>query len=77
MNSHIRRALKAGRNLVSGWIMLVTMTLLTLTGFGLYYLAGESDRPVWSRIHWSVGLGLVVLIVIHVLVGRASRLKPD
>ena len=76
MNSHIRRALKAGRNLVSGWIMLITMTLLIFTGFGLYYLAGESDRPLWSRIHWIVGIGLVALIVIHVVVGRASRFKP-
>ena len=77
MNSHFRRALKSGRNLVSGWMMLVTMMLLTLTGFGLYYVASESDRPLWSRIHWTVGLGLAVLIVVHVLVGRASRFKPS
>lgn len=77
MNNHIRRALRSGRNLVSGWMMLVTMLLLTLTGFGLYYLASESDRPLWSRIHWIVGLGLVVLIIAHVQVGRASRFRPD
>lgn len=76
MNSHIRRALRAGRNLVSGWMMLVTMMLLTLTGFGLYYLAGESVRPLWSRIHWIIGFGLAVLIIVHVLVGRTSRFKP-
>lgn len=75
MNSHIRRALRAGRNLVSGWMMLVTMTLLTLTGFGLYYVAGESDRLLWSRIHWIVGFGLGALIVVHVLAGQASRYK--
>lgn len=76
MNSHIRRALKSRRNLVSGWMMLATMTLLTLTGFALYYVASESDRPLWSRIHWIVGLGLAALMIVHVWVGRASRSKP-
>lgn len=76
MNSHIRRALKAGRNLASGWSMIATMVWLIVSGFGLYYLAGEGDRPLWSLLHWVVGLGLAVLVVIHVLLGRASRHTP-
>lgn len=76
LNSHIRRALRSGRNLASGWAMIGTMALLTLTGFGLYYLAGESDRPQWSLVHWAVGLALPVLVVAHVLIGRASRKAP-
>ncbi len=73
MNSHIRRALKAGRNLASGWSMIATMALLTITGFGLYYVAGDSDRPIWSLLHWALGFGLAALIMVHVLAGRASR----
>lgn len=73
MNSHIRRALKVKRNLASGWSMIAAMGLLSFTGFGLYYLAGESDRQIWSVVHWVVGLGLPVLVLVHVLVGRASR----
>jgi cytochrome b561 len=76
LNGHVRRALKAGRNLVSGWSMIVVMALLTVTGYGLYYLAGESDRPQWSLVHWAVGLGLAVLIIVHVRIGRASRHAP-
>lgn len=76
MNSHIRRALKAKRNLASGWSMIGAMMLLTVTGFGLYYLAGESNRMVWSSIHWAVGLGLAVLVIAHVGIGRASRHNP-
>jgi hypothetical protein len=76
MNSHIRRALKARRNLASGWSMIGVMVLLTVTGFGLYYLAGESNRPVWSSVHWAMGLGLPVLVIAHVLIGRASRHVP-
>lgn len=76
MNSHVRRALKSGRNLVSGWSMIIAFGFLIATGFGLYYLAGESDRPAWSLLHWSVGLGIAVLFIVHVQVGRASRQVP-
>lgn len=73
MNSHIRRALNARRNLASGWLMIATMAWLIVSGFGLYYVATESDRSLWSLAHWVVGLGLVVMVVIHVRCGRASR----
>ena len=70
MNAHIRRALKAGRNLATGWGMLLTLSLLTASGYGLYYLAGEADRPLWSATHWIVGLAMGLLIVLHVALGR-------
>jgi cytochrome b561 len=75
MNAHVRRALKTGRNLVSGWLMIGTFALLVVTGFGLYYLAGESDRPVWSALHWVVGLGVGILFVLHIVLGRRSRVQ--
>lgn len=70
MPVHIRRALRAGRHLLSGWSMIVTMALLIVTGFGLYYVAGESDRPAWSALHWGPGLALGLLSVLHVALGR-------
>ncbi|MDL2353735.1 MAG: DUF4405 domain-containing protein [Pseudomonadota bacterium] len=73
MHSHIRRAVKARRNLASGWAMIMTMAMLVMTAFGLYYLADEASRPIWSTIHWVIGLGLAGLTVAHVLIGRASR----
>ena len=73
LNSHIRRAVKSGRNLYSGWSMIVMLSALTLTGYGLYYVAGESDRPLWSMIHWAVGLLLPAVIVLHILLGRKTR----
>lgn len=72
LNVHIRRALKAGRNLATGWAMIGTLLFLVLTGYGLYYVAGEADRPVWSVLHWTVGLGAAVLFVLHIVVGRRS-----
>ncbi|MEC5161819.1 hypothetical protein ACFDR9_002775 [Janthinobacterium sp. CG_23.3] len=73
MNAHIRRALKAGRNLASGWAMIATFALLVVSGFGLYYLAGESDRPLWSALHWVVGLALGALTVLHIVLGRRAN----
>jgi hypothetical protein len=72
LHVHIRRALKAGRNQATGWAMIGTVLFLVLTGYGLYYLAGEADRLAWSVLHWAVGLGAVVLFVLHVVIGRKS-----
>lgn len=72
LHLHVRRALRAGRNTLTGWAMIATLSMLTLTGYGLYYVAGESDRPVWSLLHWSVGFVAAALFVVHVLVGRRS-----
>lgn len=73
MNSHIRRALKSNRNLVTGWSMIVAMAVLVVTAYGLYYAEGEAARQVWSLVHWIAGLGAVALSIAHVLVGRSSR----
>lgn len=73
LNAHIRRALKAGRNLGTGWGMVATLALLILTGFGLYYVAGEADRPLWSLLHWGVGLWLGLLTALHIVLGRRGR----
>jgi hypothetical protein len=72
MHVHIRRALKARRNLATGWGMIGTLAFLTLTGYGLYYVAGEASRPVWSVLHWAAGLAVAALFVLHIVIGRKS-----
>jgi hypothetical protein len=72
LHLHMRRALKAGRNLVTGWAMVGTLAFLVLTGYGLYYVAGDADRPLWSALHWVVGLVVAILFVLHIVVGRRS-----
>jgi hypothetical protein len=72
LNGHIRRALKARRNRGTGWPMIVVLCALTLTGYALYYIAGEGDRPVWSMIHWVIGLTLPFVVVLHIVLGRKS-----
>ncbi|MFC3107726.1 DUF4405 domain-containing protein [Undibacterium arcticum] len=72
LNNHIRRALKSRRNRSSGWAMVALLALLTLSGYALYYIAGEQSRPLWSVLHWIIGLGLPLLVLLHIVLGRRS-----
>ncbi|MYM31381.1 DUF4405 domain-containing protein [Duganella sp. CY15W] len=73
MNAHIRRAIKAGRNQVTGWSMIVFMVMLVASGFGLYYLASDSNRMTWSLAHWITGLLGTGLFVLHIVWGRRQQ----
>ncbi|MBC7414298.1 MAG: DUF4405 domain-containing protein [Herminiimonas sp.] len=72
LHVHIRRALAVGRNLLAGWLMIAWLGALALTGYGLYYVAGEDSRPWWSGVHWVLGLLLPLLLLLHVVTGRRS-----
>ena len=72
LNTHIRRALRSKRNLWSGWAMLISIAALAASGYGLYYLASENTRSIWSLLHWIVGTGFAIGIVLHVFFGRRS-----
>lgn len=77
LNSHIRRALRSGRNRVSGWSMVTVIGLLTLSGYGLYYVASEGSRPFWSVAHWVTGVALGFGLLLHIRLGRRSRLTHE
>jgi MFS family permease len=66
VNTHIRRALKARRNLYSGWSMISVLIALTVSGYALYYIASEHSRPIWSAAHWIVGLVFPLLLIVHI-----------
>ena len=72
LNGHIRRALNSGRNRWSGWSLVALLSFLTITGYGLYYLAGEATRPIWSLAHWIPGCLLAGALALHVMIGRRS-----
>ncbi|CAN5870286.1 hypothetical protein BH11PSE12_BH11PSE12_27640 [soil metagenome] len=67
---HMRRAHRAGCNRGSGWSMVALLAGLLLSGYGLYYLASEESRVIWSGLHWVAGLGLPGLLWLHILMGR-------
>jgi hypothetical protein len=69
---HMQRAWRRRRNRMTGPAMLSCNAVLIATAFGLYYAGSEVLRPWMSNIHIGLGLGLPVLFVVHVLVGRRS-----
>jgi cation transport ATPase len=70
---HIRRGWTAKKNRLSGCILLAVVLFLVATGYGLYYSGDEQLRSLISRSHTWLGLGLVLLVPTHVLLGRALR----
>ncbi|MES2932920.1 MAG: DUF4405 domain-containing protein [Pseudomonadota bacterium] len=72
LNTHIRRAIKGHRNRFSGWSMIAVIGILTLSGYVLYYLASEQSRPIWSILHWVLGLIFPLILCLHVLRGRRT-----
>lgn len=62
---HVFPRLHQSRYRLTGFTQLGLLTVLAVTGYGLYYIAGEFSRPTWSVIHWAVGLILPAVILVH------------
>lgn len=73
LNEHVRLAWRARRNRANGSIFLSAFAFLTITGYVLYYAAGERLRAWTSWVHLAIGLVLPILLLIHVLLGRRTR----
>jgi hypothetical protein len=70
MLAHVRRGLAVKRNRTSGLFLLSVFLFLAVTGWMLYYLGDERWRNIASFSHWTVGLGLAILLPGHILLGR-------
>ncbi len=70
LNNHIRRANNARRNRLTGWLMIMLLIWLPLSGYALYYLASETNHSIWSLSHWIVGMLLPLLVLWHIQSGR-------
>jgi hypothetical protein len=70
---HVRRAWNARRNRGTGATTLGLNALLIVSGYALYYLAGEGTRALTSLVHWILGLALPAVLVFHVLEARSAR----
>ena len=73
LTGHVRFAWRARRNRANGSVFLSAFAVLTVTGYGLYYLGGERVRAWTSWIHLAVGLALPIFLLIHILLGRRTR----
>jgi cation transport ATPase len=72
---HIKGAWHRGRNRVSGMGMAIVLMTLAVTGYGLYYAAGEEMRHAISLIHWITGVAIPLTLGIHVWVGKRTARK--
>ena len=69
---HIRIAWQLKKNRVSGSLSIITLTLIVLTGLGLYY-ANEDQQLIYKWAHIALGLIIILLIPIHIILGRRKK----
>jgi hypothetical protein len=70
---HAPEGWRERKNLTTGISLGTTLVLLTVTGYFLYYLGGESARAVSSLSHWILGLILPATLIFHVKPGRRPK----
>ena len=70
---HVRFAWGLKRNRVAGSVVIAMFTLLIATGYALYYLVNDDTHAIVSLLHWSLGLMLAPMMIVHVVAGRRSR----
>src|ERR1044071_3187707 len=73
VRGHIRLGWNIGRNRLSGSALVVCATVLIGTGWALYYVSNEFARTWISAVHWSLGLGSLAVIAIHVRAARRAQ----
>ena len=71
---HIRLGWRSGRNRLTGPVMVAFNAILIVTAFGLYYSGSDTVRPWMSDVHIILGFALPALLLLHILLGRRSRL---
>lgn len=68
--THMKRAWQARRNRVNGAFFVTMITILVLTGYGLYYFGDEHWRSAASWIHLILGFAAPALLALHIWQGR-------
>jgi small-conductance mechanosensitive channel len=72
---HIQRSWRAGKNRVSGAVMIGANAVLVATAWGLYYAGADLLRTFVTDVHIAAGLVLPALVIAHVMLGRRSRAR--
>ena len=74
---HVRSGWRQHVNRTTGVVMLVVVSALILTAFGLYYIGDDRARAFISIAHWTVGLIASVGLPVHVIMGKRLRAEPE
>ena len=70
---HVQRSWRAGKNRITGSVMVGFNAILVATAAGLYYAGSDLLRTFVADVHIAVGLALPALIVTHVVLGRRAK----
>lgn len=70
---HVMMGWRTRRNLVSGFSVAGFCAVLGLSALGLYYVGDELLRGWTSVVHWTAGLIILPLLLIHIVNGLKSR----
>jgi hypothetical protein len=69
---HVRHSWHARRNRANGAFFLSSVSILTLTGYVLYYLGNEKLRALCSDVHFWLGVVIPLLLGWHIWSGRRA-----
>jgi hypothetical protein len=75
LTGHVRRGWHWGKNRKNGVLFLLTIALLTISGYALYYTGNESWRAIASSFHLWLGIGTPALLVLHIRLGRRATMR--
>jgi len=73
LRAHMLKAWTLKRNRITGACVATVLALLTATGYMLYYVGGETSRPIISIAHWVIGLAIGALLPLHIWNGRRTQ----
>jgi hypothetical protein len=75
--THVVPAWHRGSHRLSGGTLFGLWLLLALSGYGLYYLADESQRGFTSALHIALGLVLPLGLAIHIVQAINERKRGN
>lgn len=76
LSTHVRVAWQRRRNRGLGLLALLSLLLLCVSGVGLYYASYEL-REVLHGVHFWLGLGVALLLPLHIIIGRYGKKRSD
>ena len=63
--THVVKRWRLKRHRKSGGLLFTVMLLLVVTGYLLYYLSSDEIRAPTALVHWVVGLGMPLALLVH------------